>query len=130
MAATSKFNSAILVNGTIYSTLQMKVFKLEFASALTEDSGGNGTVAITEGTFRKVMQELGTTAALFELHDDNDQTLIVIGDAHALDINTLAIRAGRIISSGGVLEGAGVWKASAGGAVVVTVTEPTSTRGL
>lgn len=129
MATVSKINSDIMVDGTIYSTSQLKLFKLEFGSALTEDSqAGNGV--ITEGTFRKVMEEIGTTAQLFDLHDDNKQTLVVVGDGHALDVNTLAIRVGRIISSGGVLEGTGVWKATAGGAVVVTVTAPTTTRGL
>ena len=131
MATVAKVHSEVLVDGTLYSTLQLKLFKLEFASALTEDSqaGGAGT-AITEGTFRKVMEELGTTAMLFELHDDNKQTLIVVGDGHALDVDTLATRVGRIIAATGVLEGTGVWKDAAGGNTVVTVTEPGTTRGL
>lgn len=129
MATVSKINSDVLVNGTLYSQMQLKLFVLEFTSPLTEDTGGN-PAAIVEGTFRKVMEELGTTAMMFELHADNDQTLVVIGDGHALDVDTMAIRAGRIISPAGVLEGTGIWKASAGGAVVVTVTEPGTTAGL
>lgn len=129
MATLSKYNSDVLVNDTLYSTLQLKLFALEFASALTEDSqAGDGV--ITEGTFRKVAQEMGTTGAMFELHGDDDSTMIVIGDGHALDIDVVAQRAGSIIDSGGVLEGAGVWKDAAGGNVVVTVTEPGTTRGL
>jgi len=129
MASVSKYASDVLVNGTIYSTLQLKLFALQFASALTEDSGGSGS-AITTGTFRAVMEELGTTAAMFELHDNDDSTLIVIGDGNALDVNTLAIRAGRVIDAGGVLEGTGVWKDGPSGNTVLTVTQPTSTRSL
>jgi len=132
MATVAKVHSEVLVDGTLYSTLQLKLFKLEFASALTEDSqaGGAGT-AITEGTFRKVMEELGTTAMLFELHDDDKQSLIVVGDGHALDVDTLAIRVGRIIDATGGPDGTGVWSATGGaGATVLTVTEPGTTRGL
>lgn len=132
MATVAKVHSEVLVDGTLYSTLQLKLFKLEFASALTEDSqaGGAGT-AITEGTFRKVMEELGTTAMMFELHDDNKQSLIVIGDGHALDVDTLATRVGRIIDATGGPDGTGVWSATGGaGATVLTVTEPGTTRGL
>ncbi len=132
MATVAKVHSEVLVDGTLYSTLQLKLFKLEFAAPLTEDlqAGGAGT-AITEGTFRKVMEELGTTAMLFELHADNKQTLIVIGDGHALDVDTLATRVGRIIDATGGPDGTGVWSATGGaGATVLTVTEPGTTRGL
>ena len=132
MATVAKVHSEVLVDGTLYSTLQLKLFKLEFTSALTEDTqaGGAGT-AITEGTFRKVMEEIGTTAMLFELHDDNKQSLIVVGDGHALDVDTLATRVGRIIDATGGPDGTGVWSATGGaGATVLTVTEPGTTRGL
>lgn len=124
MATVSLVNSEVLANDTIYATAQVKLFALEFGSALTEDSqaGGAGT-AITEGTFRKVAQELGSTAMLFELHGDDDSTMIIVGDGHALDVDTVARRADLVVGGTGVLTGAGQ-------TATVTVTEPSSTRGL
>jgi len=122
MATVSKFNSDVLVDGTLYSTGQHNLFALEFGSALTEDSGGSGS-AITEGTFRKVAQELGSHAMLFELHDDDKSTMIIIGDGHAVDIDAIARRADLIVGGSGVLTGSGT-------TALVTVTAPGTTRGL
>lgn len=133
MATVSKVNSDLIARGGWGSTLQLQLFKLVIptAYAVTSDTqaGGAGT-AITEGTARKVMQELGTTAALYEIASDGEE-IVVVGDGHALDVNAIATRVGRILlGSEGAIDGAGVYKTAVGGTTVVTVTAPESFASL
>lgn len=133
MASVSKVNSELLVLGEFYSTLQLQLFKLVIptAYAVTSDTqaGGAGT-AITEGRIRKVMEEMGTTAMLFETAADGEE-MVIVGDGHALDVNAIATRVGRILlGSEGAIDGAGVYKTAVGGTTVVTVTAPESFASL
>lgn len=133
MATVSKVNSDLIARGGWGSTLQLQLFKLVIptAYAVTSDTqaGGAGT-AITEGTARKVMQELGTTAALYEIASDGEE-MVIVGDGHALDVNAIATRVGRILlGSEGAIDGAGVYKTAVGGTTVVTVTAPESFASL
>ena len=93
--------------GKLYSTLQLKAFKLEFTTALvpgldTYDS--NKTADL-------IAQEFGTTGAVFEIKADG-KVMVVIGDGHALDADIVARRAGNVVGE------------------AVTVTELTSLFGL
>ena len=93
--------------GKLYSTLQLKAFKLEFTTALV---GGLDTFDSTK-TADLIAQEFGTTGALFEVKS-NGKVMVVIGDGHALDAEIVARRAGNVVSE------------------EVTVTELTSLFGL
>lgn len=133
MATVSRVNSDLITRGSFYSTAQLKLFKIviEAADAVTSDTqaGGSGT-AITEGTARKVADEL--SALLFEIASDGAEMVVVV-DGHANDINSIATRAGRILAdtpATAVLEGAGVFKEAAGGTTILTVTEPESFASL
>lgn len=133
MASVSKVNSELLVLGEFYSTLQLQLFKLVIptAYAVTSDTqaGGAGT-AITEGRIRKVMEEMGTTAMLFEIAADGEE-MVIVGDGHALDVTAIATRVGRILlGSEGAIDGAGVYKTAVGGTTVITVTAPESFASL
>jgi len=121
MADVSKVNSTLITRGEFYSTLQLKLLKIviDNSVALTSDTqaGGEGT-AITEGTARKVAQDLGTTGALFEIAADGEE-MVIVGDGHALDVDTVARRVDLILGGTGVLTNTGV-------TALVTVTEPES----
>lgn len=100
-----------------YDTLQIRGFRIE-------------AIDVTLGTgvgskLEKLMQEFGTTGAIMEVDAD---TLVVIGDAHALDLDVLAKRADK------VLGGTGALTSSAGAATattaIVEVTAITSFFGI
>jgi hypothetical protein len=92
---------------TLYSTLQLKAFKLVFTTPLV---GGLDTYN-TNVTADLIAQEFGTTGAMFEIAADG-QEMIIIGDGHALDAATVAARAGNVVGE------------------AVTVTQLTSLAGL
>lgn len=112
---------------TLYSTLQLKVFKLVFVDALVAGldtlglpvAGGNPAERKTADL---MAQEFGTTGALFHISADG-KTMIVIGDGHALDINTVARRADNVLGGAGTLTGDGT-------TAKVTVTQATTLAGL
>lgn len=108
MAGFTKVNpvGGIQLN-RLYSTLQLKAFKLEFTTALV---GGLDTFDTTK-TADLIAQEFGTTGAMFEI-SANGKTMVVIGDGHALDADIVARRAGNVVGE------------------VVAVTEVTSLMGL
>ena len=115
--------SPIALN-TLYDTLQIRLFKVVIAGAYAAVGGTIGETADLVG------REIGTTGALFQFAADGEE-LVVIGDAHALDVDTLAIRIGRILlGAEGAIDGAGVFKTAVGGTTVVTVTAPTTLAGL
>jgi hypothetical protein len=115
MAAFTRVNPTAPALGVVQRTFQQTVFKYVL-------SGADGAVALTADTARGVTDEIGTTSAIIQVKSDG-LAIVTMGDTHNLDINTLAIRAGRIIGAGS-LTGAGVWTFTAGG--TLTVTEPTT----
>ena len=119
MPAVTRTNPTAVALGTVQRTFQQTVYKYVL-------SGADGAVALTATTARGVTDELGTTSAIIQVASDGLE-ILTFGDFHALDINTLATRAGRIIGAGSVT-GAGVWTFTAGG--TLTVTEPTTLFGM
>lgn len=93
MAGFTKVNPVGgIVLGKLYSTLQLKAFKLEFTTPLVP---GLDTYD-THKTADLVAQEFGTTGAMFEISADGTE-MVVIGDGHALDADIVAIRAGNVV---------------------------------
>jgi hypothetical protein len=119
MASTTRYNPADVALGTLQKTFQHTVFKYVL-------SGSSGAVALDATTAAPVTDEIGTTSSVFQVQSDG-LAIITFGDNHALDVNTLAIRVGRIIGAGS-LTGAGVWTFT--DTTSLTVTEPTSIFGL
>ncbi len=114
MAAYTRVNGLGHNRDAIYSSLQLKVFKIVIDNEETNLTQGIG------GQVEALAQEFGTTAAFIEA---DAETFIFIGDGHALDINTVAIRASRVLGASDTLTGAGT-------TTEVTVTEPTSLFGM
>ena len=119
MAAVTRVNPTAVAIGTVQRTFQQTVFVYTL-------SGGGGAVALTASTAAPVTDEIGTTSSVFQVKS-NGLAIITYGDRHALDVNTLAIRAGRIIGAGS-LTGTGVWTFTATG--TLTVTEPATLYAL
>jgi hypothetical protein len=99
----------------LYSTLQMKVFKI--VTVVNEETSLTTSI---DGQIEQLAREFGTTAALFEADGEN---FFFIGDGHALDINTVARRADMVLGGTGALTGDGT-------TTLVTVTAPTSIVGM
>ena len=127
MASASIFNSDLIALSTLYSTAQLKLFKIVLETAATADSQDGDTQVITVGTARGMLNALNPVMAQFAA---DGEELVVVMDGHANDITSIALRLGQIIESTGLIEGAGVFKDAAGGNAVVTVTEPASFIGL
>jgi hypothetical protein len=104
MATVNKPNQTLYTRGTLYETLQVRAFKIEVAAALTASTSAvvNGETVVTRGTIAQVAEEFGTTAMLFQASADGT-TFVVIGDAHALDLDTIARRADRALGGTGAL---------------------------
>lgn len=96
MATVSKVNSDLIALETVYKTAQVAMWKVTVGAALTADSQDGTTKVITEGTARKVAQELGTTAMMFQV-TDNGLDIIIVGDSHALDADALAARVDQVL---------------------------------
>jgi hypothetical protein len=111
MSATTRFNPVAVALGTVQRTFQQTVFKYVL-------SGADGAVALTAATAAPVTDEIGTTSAVFQVKSDG-LAIITFGDRHALDVDTLASRTGRIIGAGS-LTSTGVWTFTAGGTLTVT----------
>ncbi len=98
MAIQTKANPEKIALGTLYSTLQLKAFLVNPDAAITSvDLAGVAT---------RLAEELGTTAAMFQVKSDG-ASMIVIGDGHALDVDILARRVDKVLGGAGVLTGAG-----------------------
>ena len=119
MAQVTRVNPTAPALGVVQRTFQQTVFKYVL-------SGAQGAVALTATTATKATDEIGTTSAVFQVAGDGLE-ILTFGDRHALDIDTLATRVGRVIGAGS-LTGAGVWTFTAGG--TLTVTEPTDLFGM
>jgi|LauGreDrversion4_2_1035121.scaffolds.fasta_scaffold12065_4 hypothetical protein len=114
MSATTRVNGLGHARDVLYSTLQLKVFKIVVDNEETNLTTGIG------GQVEKLAQEFGTTAALLEA---DAETVIFIGDGHALDIDTVAIRAANALGVSSTLTGSGTTAS-------ITVTTPTSMFGM
>jgi len=119
MASVTRVNPTAVALAVVQKTFQQTVFKYVL-------SGDGGAVALTPTTAAPVTDEIGTTSSVFQVKA-NGLAIITYGDRHALDVNTLATRVGRIIGAGS-LTGTGVWTFTATG--TLTVTEPTTLYAL
>ena len=119
MPSVTRVNPADVALATVQRTFQQTVYKYVL-------SGSNGAVALTAATATPVTDEIGTTSAVFQVKSDG-LAIITFGDRHALDVDALAIRAGRVIGAGS-LTATGVWTFTAGG--TLTVTAPTTLYAL
>ena len=115
MSATTRVNPTDVALATVQRTFQQTVYKYVLSS-------GGGAVALTAATATPVTDEIGTTSSVFQVKSDG-LAIIAFGDRHALDVDTLASRVGRVIGAGS-LTGTGVWTFTATG--TLTVTEPTT----
>jgi hypothetical protein len=127
MPQVFKANPAYIAKGTLYSTLQLKVFKIAVSGITDTDAGQSDHTApgtYSDGFYSKatsLAQEFGTTAALFQVKSDGS-SMIFVGDGHALDIDIVAVRADKVLGGAGTLTGAGTTS-------TVTVTQLTSLYG-
>lgn len=76
----------------LYDTLQLRAWRIE-ASGVDLGTGIGSKI-------EKLMQEFGTTAALAEVDAD---TLVIIGDSHALNSDIIAKRADKVLGGTGAL---------------------------
>jgi hypothetical protein len=121
MASVTRVNPTAVALGTLQSTLQLKIFKVVLSNS------GDATDR-TAAQMASLTDEIGTTGALMQ-GKANGRELAFIGDGHALDVDTVAIRLGRILdSTTGSLTASGVYTCGGGG--TVTVTNPTTFVGL
>lgn len=116
MAGFARVNGLGHATDTLYSSLQLKVFKL--VTTVNEETSLTGGIG---GQIEALAQEFGTTGALIEADGEN---IIFIGDGHALDIDIVAKRANA------VLGGAVTDSVSNGVCGFVTVTTPASLFGM
>jgi len=115
MSATTRVNGLGHLRDVLYSSLQLKVFKIVIDNEETNLSTGIG------GQVEALAQEFGTTGALIEA---DGETIIFIGDGHALDLDIVALRAHKVLlGTDGTLVGSGQTSE-------VTVTNPSSIFGM
>jgi hypothetical protein len=119
MAAFTRVNPTAVALGVVQKTFQQTIFKYVL-------SGSDGAIALTASTAAPVTDEIGTTSSIFQVKSDG-LAIITMGDNHALDIDILAIRVGRVIGAGSRTS-SGVWTFTAGG--TLTVTAPTTMYAL
>ena len=90
MAGISKAHSELYTRGPLFSNDQLAVYKITPTTALSADTETGGTPnVITEGTIRKVANELG--AYMFEAKSDGTYAVVVV-DNHALDATSVDAR--------------------------------------
>ena len=115
MAAYTRVNGLGHAADVIYDTLQIRGFRVEVPGGLTSGIGGS---------MEALAQEFGTTGAIIEFDAD---TMIIIGDAHALNANIVAIRADRVVGGSGALVNYVAGGSGSGSAVAGTVAAPVTT---
>ena len=104
----------------IYDTLQIRAWRIEVPGGLTSGIGG---------TMEALAQEFGTTGAIQEIDVD---TMLLIGDSHALTSNIIAKRADKVVGGSGALvnymaENGNLGTIGSGSAVAGTVAAPVTT---
>jgi hypothetical protein len=105
--------------GTIQRNFAVSLFKCVL-------SGADGAVALDAAQAQQTVEEIGTTGMMIQVISTGLE-IFVVGERHALDLDSLAIRLGRGIGAGSRTS-EGVWTFTAGG--TLTVTEPTTFEGL
>jgi hypothetical protein len=106
MPQVYKANPAPIGRGQLYSTLQLKGFKITVKSPpitlLDADDPTYSAGLYSQAT--SLAQEFGTTSALFELKSTSTyNSCVFVGDGHALDQDIVAIRADKALGGTGVL---------------------------
>ena len=119
MAAFARTNPTAVALGVLQSTFAQKIFKCVLSNA-------GVAVARTAATAAQWTDEIGTTGTLMQVKA-NGLEMAFIGDGHALDVDIVAIRLGRIIGTGS-LTSSGVWTFT--DTSTLTVTNPTTFVGL
>jgi hypothetical protein len=120
MATFTRVNGTGHVADVIYDYLQIRAWRIEVPGGLTSGIGG---------TMEALAQEFGTTGALQEIDAD---TLILIGDSHALNSNIIARRADKVMGGTGALvnhqaENGNLGTIGSGSVVAGTVAAPVTT---
>ena len=115
---TGRQNGIGQVPGTLYDHLQIRPWLITYNGDL-----GTGGIA---SNLEKLAQEFGTTGAIIQFSAD---TMILIGDSHALDSNVIARRADRCMGGTGALvnyinDG---YSSGSGSGVAGTVAAPATT---
>jgi hypothetical protein len=107
--------------GTIQRNFAVSLFKVVL-------SGADDAVALDAAQAQQFIEEIGTTGMMIQVISTGLEVFIV-GERHALDLDTLAIRLGRQLdTAAGSLTSTGVYTCGGGG--TVTITEPTTFEGL
>lgn len=93
------------VTDRLYDHLQIRAWRIEITGVNLNDAASdtpvNGAPTAYRHSKRELLaQEFGTTGALIEFDAD---TMILIGDSHALDSNVIARRADRCMGGTGKL---------------------------
>jgi hypothetical protein len=119
MAGVARVNGLGHVTDVAYDTLQVRGWRVEAAGVDLE----SGTIG---GKMERLAQEFGTTGAIIEFDAD---TMLIIGDSHALSSNIIAKRADIILGGTGALVNyvADGGAAGSGSAVAGTVAAPVTT---
>lgn len=120
MATFTRVNGTGHVADVIYDYLQIRAWRIEVPGGLTSGIGG---------TMEALAQEFGTTGAIQEIDAD---TLLLIGDSHALNSNIIAKRADKVMGGTGALvnyiaENGNLGTVGSGSAVAGTVAAPVTT---
>ena len=111
MPQVYKANPAPIGKGQLYSTLQLKAFKITVKTPpiTLVDANDPTYSAGLYSQATSLAQEFGTTSALFEIKDvASPASCIFVGDGHALDADIVAIRADKALGGTGVLTVAAV----------------------
>lgn len=117
----TRTNPTATALGTIQRNAQVSMYKVVL-------SGADDAVALTAGTAQQFVEEIGSTGMMIQVISTGLEVFIV-GDRHAIDIDSIAIRLGRQLdSSAGSRTSSGVYTCGGGG--TVTVTEPTTFENL
>jgi len=116
---TGRQNGIGHVKDVLYDHLQIRAWRVEKLDGVAFTDGIGGTA-------EKLAQEFGTTGALIEFDAD---TMIIVGDSHALDSNIIARRADRALGGTGALvnyvnDG---YSSGSGAGVAGTVAAPATT---
>lgn len=122
MAAYTRVNGVGHVADVAYDHLQIRGWRIEVTGGLTSGIGG---------TMEALAQEFGTTGAIIEFDAD---TMLLIGDSHALTANAVAKRASKAVGGTGALtnyvaENGNLGTVGSGSAVAGSIAAPVTANG-
>jgi hypothetical protein len=131
MPQVYKANPAPIGKGQLYSTLQLKGFKITVKSppiTLVDSPTTYSAGLYSQAT--SLAQEFGTTSALFEIKNvASPASCIFVGDGHALDADIVAIRADKALGGTGVLTATADSNSGVAETALVTAVQVTSLYG-